>query len=580
MFNFSYSNINNFFTQFVSTYSSNNSRILYKFNHLIQFLSIISFVWFWVILDSAPQLIASFFTLSEFQVYVYIFELVLIFPMLSLFILKFFFNSSDWVLKRHALLLTSFSFLISLKLLYYVSYSDTSSEVLYTSELWRIAQLTQDFSVFQFTYLSHLLTESFAFYLDGVSLFFILLTTFLIPVCILVSWYSQLDRVFLFLQTLLILEIILVNCFFVSNLLFFFIFFEAVLFPMFFIIGIWGSRDRKIHAVYQFLLYTLVGSVFLYVAIFYLWTQYDTLDFLLLKSSQINFTDQKILFWLLFISFAFKIPLFPVHIWLPEAHVEAPTFGSIILAGLLLKLGTYGMMRFLIPIVPDAVQYFSPIVLVIVTIGIFYTSFSTTRQLDLKKIIAYSSIGHMGFVILGLFTTLADGFAGSLHMMIGHGVVSSALFMSVGFIYDRYHTRNIPDLRGLARFMPFFAIFFLIFTLANVSFPGTFNFVAEVGVLLALMRINIFMTVVVVFSIIFIMVYAFWLYNRVMYGSSLLVFDKYAIIGKYMDLSLREFTLFMLFAFLTIFFGIYPNLVLDFFTPYCEYLELSVNYAI
>lgn len=167
------------------------------------------------------------------------------------------------------------------------------------------------------------------------------------------------------------------------------------------------------------------------------------------------------------------------------------------------------MMRFLIPLTPDAVLYYSPVVLVIVTIGIFYTSFSTTRQLDLKKIIAYSSIGHMGFVILGLFTTLADGFASALHLMIGHGIVSSALFMSVGFLYDRYHTRNIPDLRGLARFMPIFAIFFIIFTLANVSFPGTFNFVAEVGILIALARMNLFITIIVVFSIIFIMVYAF-----------------------------------------------------------------------
>ena len=414
----------------------------------------------------------------------------------------------------------------------------------------------------------------FDFYLDGVSLFFIILTTFLIPICILVSWYSLIDLVFFYLMMLFLLEFILVMAFSVYSLFIFFILFEAILFPMFFIIGVWGSRDRKIHAVYQFLLYTLVGSIFLYLAIFYLWTYYDTVDYLTLKYTNITFFDQKILFWLLFISFSFKIPLFPVHIWLPEAHVEAPTFGSIILAGLLLKLGTYGIMRFLLPIAPAAVVYYTPVILAVVTIGIFYTSFSTTRQLDLKKIIAYSSIGHMGFVILGLFTTFADGIAGSLHLMLGHGIVSSALFLSVGCIYDRYHTRNIPDLRGLARFMPFFAIFFLIFTLANVSFPGTVNFVSEVSILLALARLNLFITILVILSVIFIMVYSFWLYNRVMYGNSLLVFDKYEIIGKYMDTSLREFSLLFLFTFLILFFGVFPNTLLFYYNPYCEYLSV------
>jgi len=422
-----------------------------------------------------------------------------------------------------------------------------------------------------------IISDKFFFYVDGISLFFILLTTFLIPICILVNWYSNLEKTKFFLLMLFILEFTLVNAFITSSLFFFFIFFEAILFPMFFTIGIWGSRDRKIHAVFQFLLYTLVGSVFLYIAIFYLWFNYDSVDYLLLKQSHISLFDQNLLFWLLFISFSFKIPLFPVHIWLPEAHVEAPTFGSIILAGLLLKLGTYGIMRFVIPLFPEAVNYFAPLILVLVIVGIFYTSFSTTRQLDLKKIIAYSSIGHMGFVILGLFTTYLDGLSGSLYLMIGHGFISSALFMSIGFLYERYHTRNITDLRGLVRFMPLFSIFFLIYTLANVSFPGTFNFIAEVGVLLALAKSNLFLAICSVFSIIFIMVYAFWLYNRIMYGNSFSVLDRYEIIGKYMDLSFREFTLMFIFTFFILVFGFFPSTILSIFVPYCDYLLLSYD---
>lgn len=423
-----------------------------------------------------------------------------------------------------------------------------------------------------------LLGNNLFFYLDGVSLFFILLTTFLFPICILVSWYSITHQVTFFLLILLILEFFLVNSFLVSSLFYFFVFFEAILFPMFFIIGVWGSRDRKIHAVLQFLLYTLAGSVLLFIAIFYIWVTVGSWDYLILKNSTIAFSDQKILFWLMFLSFAFKIPLFPVHIWLPEAHVEAPTFGSIILAGLLLKLGTYGLLRFVLPVLPEAVNYYTPVVLTLVIIGIFYTSFSTTRQLDLKKIIAYSSVGHMGFVILGLFTSTTEGIIGSLYLMLGHGVVSSALFMSVGILYDRYHTRNLTDLRGLAQYMPLFAIFFLIFTLANVSFPGTFNFVAEMSIILALVQVNPLAAAVSVFSIIFIMIYAFWLYNRTMFGSSLKVFDKYEIIGKYMDLSKREFNLVFLFALLTLLFGFFPNLILSYLITYGDFINLKYDF--
>lgn len=346
---------------------------------------------------------------------------------------------------------------------------------------------------------------------------------------------------------------------------------------MFLIIGIWGSRDRKLHAVFQFLIYTLVGSITLYICIFYLLFNYDSLDFLFLKNCDITFLDQCIIFLLLFISFAFKLPMFPVHIWLPEAHVEAPTFGSVILAGLLLKLGTYGMFRFMLPLTLDALYFFTPIVLSLTIIGIFYTSFSTTRQTDLKKIIAYSSVGHMGFVVLGLFSPFTESLAGSVYLMLGHGLISSGLFILVGMMYDRYHTRNISDLRGLVRFMPLYAIAFLILTLSNISFPGTFNFIAEFCILLGLGQINFLAFVIVCFSILFILIYSFWVYNRVMFGDSLLSLGKHLLINKYVDLSLREFFIIFMFIFLIILFGIFPNIILNKLTFYCEYILVNLH---
>lgn len=553
----------------------------------VDFLFFVLF-FYYVVFD-----ILKFVLLLDYQLLFYAFEFSMLLPVFVLSYAYFFEGVNSWQLKRLALVFFLFPFLISLILWGSLVGSSLSSYNNYgvvvpfagiyswgysSVDSWAFAGLDSVSLNSLLTNISWLNVDAyfgtFSLYLDGVSYFFVLLTTFLVPVCLLVSWYSIQERVFLFLLLLVILEFFLVNCFVVSNLFYFFLFFEAVLFPMFFIIGIWGSRDRKIHAVYQFLLYTLVGSIFLYVALFYMLFNFDTLDYLVLKDLHFSTFDQRLLFLLFFVSFAFKIPLFPVHIWLPEAHVEAPTFGSVILAGLLLKLGTYGMMRFLIPLFPEAVVYYMPLVFTLVIIGIFYTSFSTIRQLDLKKIIAYSSVGHMGFVILGLFTTYVEGFSGSLFLMIGHGVVSSALFICVGLLYDRYHTRNVTDLRCLVRFMPVFGVFFLFFTLANVSFPGTFNFVAEVNVLVALGQVNLLAAIISVFSIVFIMVYAFWLNNRILFGNSSAVLGKYEIIGKYMDLSLREFVLLFSFLFLTLLGGFFPNMVINWYLPYCDGLNL------
>lgn len=554
----------------------NKSNVLYSLSSTISLKKVLDVAILFLFLF-------DYYTLSllfTFKTFFYMFEFLMLFSILFL-CTAIAFKINIWVIKRLSLFLAIFIFLVSLLFLVFIqSYGITDYDWIgfsNFSNMYYYFRRDHYFTFISSILVQTIISDKFFFYIDGVSVFFILLTTFLVPICILVSWYSSVEKVRFFLLMLFILEFALVNSFTTSNLFVFFIFFEVILFPMFFIIGIWGSRDRKIHAVFQFLLYTLIGSVFLYVAIFYLWWGYNSVDYLVLKQTPLSFFDQNFLFWLLFISFSFKIPLFPVHIWLPEAHVEAPTFGSIILAGLLLKLGTYGIMRFVISLFPDAVSYFAPLVLVLVIIGIFYTSFSTTRQLDLKKIIAYSSIGHMGFVILGLFTTYIDGLSGSLYLMIGHGFISSALFMSIGFLYERYHTRNITDLRGLVRFMPLFGIFFLIYTLANVSFPGTFNFIAEIGVLLALVKSNLILAVCSVFSIIFIMVYSFWLYNRIMYGNSFAILDRYEIIGKYMDLSLREFTLMSIFAFLIIFFGFFPSIILTLFVPYCDYMLLPYD---
>ena len=274
--------------------------------------------------------------------------------------------------------------------------------------------------------------------LDGISIFFIILTTFLIPFCILISWYSVQYRVKEFLLMLLLTEFLLLNVFSVLDLFFFYIFFEAVLIPMFIIIGVWGSRQRKIHAAYQFFFYTLFGSILMLLGIILIYSQVGSFDVQILSNVLFSKERQLILWLSFFASFAVKVPMVPVHIWLPEAHVEAPTAGSVILAGVLLKLGTYGIIRFMLPMFNYANNFFTPLVFTLCLLGIIYSSCTTIRQIDLKKIIAYSSVAHMNFALLGLFTNNSLGLEGSLYLMLGHGIVSSALFLCVGVLYDRY----------------------------------------------------------------------------------------------------------------------------------------------
>jgi proton-translocating NADH-quinone oxidoreductase chain M len=393
---------------------------------------------------------------------------------------------------------------------------------------------------------------------DGISIFFIVLTTFLMPLCLLLSWENIKFKLKEYIIVLLLIELILINVFCILDIFFFYIAFESILIPMFLLIGIWGARERKIHAAYQFFIYTLFGSVLMLLAIIWLYINIGSTSIYVLRDIEFLESIEIILWLAFFASFAVKIPLVPVHIWLPEAHVEAPTAGSVILAGVLLKLGGYGLLRFSLPMFPFATTYFMPLVYTISLIGIIYVSCTTIRQIDLKKVIAYSSVAHMSFVTLGMFANNIQGIEGSIFLMLSHGIVSSALFICIGIIYDRYHTRIIRYYGGLTYVMPVYSIIFLIFTLANISFPTTSSFIGEFLVLIGIFQINKLVAFLASIGIILGAVYAFWLYNRVMFGRL-----KSEYLLKYSDLSYREFFVLIPFVFCVFFMGIYPEAFLN-----------------
>jgi proton-translocating NADH-quinone oxidoreductase chain M len=393
---------------------------------------------------------------------------------------------------------------------------------------------------------------------DGISLFFILLTTFLVPICLLASWDSIKIYIREYSIAFLFLEAVLICVFSVLDVLFFYIFFEAVLIPMFLIVGIWGSRERKIRAAYQFFVYTLVGSVLMLLAILYIYFQTGTTDVQVLTTISFDYQTQIILWLAFFASLAVKVPMVPAHIWLPEAHSEAPTAGSVILAGVLLKMGGYGFLRFSIPMFPDASIYFTPLVYTLSIIAIIYTSLTTLRQVDLKRIIAYSSVAHMGFVTIGMFTLNIQGIEGSMLLMLSHGVVSSALFLCVGVIYDRHKTRIIKYYSGLTVKMPLFSMIFLFFILANMGFPGTSSFVSEFLVLTGSFKSNVFVTTMATTGVIWGAAYSIWLYNRVAFGNI-----RTSHISAFQDLDRREFMVFAPCIFLVFLMGIYPEIFLN-----------------
>jgi proton-translocating NADH-quinone oxidoreductase chain M len=400
--------------------------------------------------------------------------------------------------------------------------------------------LISNFGIFNFQFFkqwSALFNFHFIIGVDNISLVFLLLTFFLSPLCILISWNNIKYRYNSFIMCLIFVIFILFNIFCTLDLIFFYFFFESILIPMFILIGVWGSRQRKIHAVYQLFFYTLVGSLFMLLGILTIYSHVQATDIKVLSNINFSFYRQIFLWLAFFLAFSVKIPLFPFHIWLPEAHVEAPTVGSVILAGVLLKLGAYGLLRFVIPLFTDATYFFLPLVYTLCLLGIVYTCCSTVRQIDLKKIIAYASVSHMSFVVLGLFTLTIQGIAGSIFLMLSHGVVSSGLFFLIGCLYDRYKTRMLKYYGGLVRTMPIFCVCFFILILANMSFPGTSSFIGEFLVLVGLFESNSFVAFVATFSIVLTAIYSIWLFNRIAFGGLRLQY----IYLKFSDLSKKEF---------------------------------------
>lgn len=402
--------------------------------------------------------------------------------------------------------------------------------------------------------LPFLKSSTFLLGIDGISLLFIVLTAFLFPCCILINWNQLQTHIKEYVIAFLLLEAFLILVFCVLDLLLFYIFFESVLIPVFLYIGIWGSRERKIYAAYLFFLYTLVGSLFMLVGIVTIYHYVGSTDLHLVWMQKWDLSLQRMLWLSLFASFAVKVPMFPFHIWLPEAHVEAPTAGSVLLAGILLKLGGYGFLRFTIPMFPEANEYFTPLVFTLCLLGILYTSLTTLRQSDMKRIIAYSSVGHMSLVVVGLFSMNLLALEGAYFLMLSHGIVSGGLFLCIGVIYHQHKTRIIQYYGGLVQVMPLFITILFVFGLANLSLPGTSSFVAEFLILMGAFSKNMLMTLLASTTIILGACYTLWFYNRLSFGNI-----RVAFVTQYKDLGRKYLSLFLPLVLFVFVGGVYPN---------------------
>jgi NADH-quinone oxidoreductase subunit M len=409
---------------------------------------------------------------------------------------------------------------------------------------------------------------------DGFSFPFVVLTAFLMPFCILASWTSVEKRVREYMVAFLILETLMIGVFVALDLVLFYLLFEAGLIPMFLIIGIWGGK-RRVYASYKFFLYTLLGSVLMLLAIMAMYWNAGTTDIPTLLAHKFPVQMQPWLWLAFFASFAVKMPMWPVHTWLPDAHVEAPTAGSVILAAILLKMGGYGFIRFSIPMFPDASAMFAPLVFALSVIAIVYTSLVALMQEDIKKLIAYSSVAHMGFVTMGLFTLTPQGIQGAMFQMVSHGLVSGALFLCVGVIYDRMHTREIAAYGGLVNRMPLYAVVFMIFTMANVGLPGTAGFVGEFLTLMGAFKANPWVAFFATTGVILSAGYALWLYRRVVFGEL-----TKPELKDITDLNAREIAIFVPLVLLTIWYGIAPGTILDAFAAPTEALIKNYQAAI
>ena len=392
---------------------------------------------------------------------------------------------------------------------------------------------------------------------DGISMPFVLLSTFLTPLSILASWKAIKVRVREYMIAFLVLETMMVGMFASLDMLMFYLFFEAVLIPMFIIIGVWGGA-RRVYAAFKFFLYTLLGSVLTLACMLARYIGVGTTDIPVLTGYSFGVGMQTWLFLGFMASFAVKVPMWPVHTWLPDAHVEAPTAGSMILAGVLLKMGGYGFIRFSLPMFPHASEFFAPLIFSLSIIAIIYTSLVALAQSDMKKLIAYSSVAHMGFVTIGIFTLTEQGIAGAMFQMISHGLVSAALFFSVGVVYDRLHTRDISAYGGVAAVMPRYAVFFMFMMLASVGLPGTSGFVGEMLVLVGAWKASTWVAFFTATGLVLGATYMLWLYRRVMFGG--IVHDD---VKTMEPINRREFAIFLPITVLVLWFGVYPASLLD-----------------
>lgn len=446
------------------------------------------------------------------------------------------------------LLISFITFVLSIKLLFDFDKSNVNFQFV---EIFRLLQ-----------------NQSFKYYMgiDGISILMIVLTTFLTPICLLISINSVKVRVKEFVIYFLLLEGFVIGSFCAIDLLLFYIFFEAMLIPMFLIIGIWGG-DKRIYASYKFFLYTLFGSVLFLIAIIYIYAKVGSTDIYILKHilPQFPLEIQKWLWLAFFISFAIKVPMFPVHTWLPDAHVQAPTSGSVILAGILIKLGAYAMIRFSLPFFPAASVYFANFVFVLSVIAIIYASLVALMQEDMKKMIAYSSVAHMGFVTMGIFSFNQQGIDGAVMQMISHGLVSAALFICVGVIYDRIKTKKIDDMGGIALKMPNFAFLMMIFVMASVGLPSTSGFVGEFLSIIGTFKASKITAVFASIGVILGACYMLWLYKRAILGE--ITNEK---VQGMKDLNKIEFFSLASMSILVILFGVMPNLLLSYFAKPVE----------
>ena len=484
-----------------------------------------------------------------------ILSIILFIPILGILLLTFIKSENEGSqinLKQTTLWISFLNFIVSLVLLFNFDQSDPN---------------------FQFEEEYFWLNENISYHLgvDGISVLFVVLTTFLVPVCILASYESIKFSIKEYLIAFLALEVFMVGVFVSMDLILFYLFFEGGLIPMFLIIGIWGG-ERRVYSTFKFFLYTLTGSVFMLLAIIYMYWEVGTSSIPILMNYNFSYESQIILWLAFFASFAVKIPMWPFHTWLPDAHVEAPTAGSVILAGILLKMAGYGFIRFSITMFPDASLYFAPMVFTLSIVAIIFTSLIALVQQDMKKLIAYSSVAHMGFVTLGIFTFTLQGIEGAIIQMISHGIVSAALFLCVGVIYDRIHTREIDRYGGLVNRMPMYSFSFMIFILASLGLPGTSGFVGEFLILLSIFSVNTYFAFFATTGVVLAATYSLWLYRKIIFGE--LIKDD---LKDIIDLTKREIIIFFPLVFLTLFIGVYPKPLIEILEPSTQLTVDLVN---